>query len=132
MSFSSRGEQGLLPGCGPLATPSHGPCSCAGGPRALSALASVAWAPRRAHGARGPRAPLLTAGAPVLWGTGAPVPWLRYLQWLLAVEARALSALASLAAASGSAVVALSRPGAWQIFPPPGIKSGSPASAGDS
>ena len=75
---------------------------------------------------------LLPSGAPVLWRTGAQCPGFGTCSGSCGRGARALSALASLAAASGSAVVALSRPGAWQIFPQPGIKSGSPASAGDS
>ena len=47
-------------------------------------------------------------------------------------RAWALRALASGVAALRLSSCGVRRPGAWQIFPPPGIKSVSPASAGES
>ena len=80
MSFSSRGEQGLLPGCGALASPCSGPCGC--GAWALSALASRCRGPC-GHGTRALSALASHCRGPCAVEHGRSVPWLRYLQWLL-------------------------------------------------
>ena len=80
MSFSSRGEQGPLPGCGALASPCSGPCTR--GARALSALASPCSSPC-GRGARALSALASPFRGPCAVAHGRSVPWLRYLQRLL-------------------------------------------------